>query len=116
MSQLKVYDYVNNLISTLPKFNVSTCDFSILCKKYPIMIHNNNFSARVLYVVLTNKEHTERIYPDKLTDIDLDYILITTNYRRTLSIKSQEFFINGNTISQEYNIIPTIIIALRKQM
>ena len=101
MTQLKVYDYVNNLISTLSKLNNSTCDFSILCDKYPIIIHNNNLRARVLYVVLTNKEHTERIYPDKLTDLDLDYILITTNCRRTLSIKSQEFFINGNTISQE---------------
>ena len=102
MAQLKVYDYVNNLISTLPQINNSTCDFSILCEKYPIMVHNNTFRARVLHVVLTNKEHTERIYPDKLTDLGLAYILITTNYRRTLSIKSQEFFVNGNTTSQEY--------------
>lgn len=100
MNTNKVYDYVNNLISTLPEF--TTCDFSILCEKYPIMLHQNNFRARVLYISLTNKEHTERIYPDKLADLGLEYILITTNRRRTLSMKSQEFFINGNTTPQEY--------------
>ena len=103
VSTPKVYEYVCNLIATLPNPNDFTnCDFSILCEKYPILLHRNNFRARVLYISLTCNEHTERIYPDKLSELNLEYITITTNHRRTISMRTQEFFVNGNTTPRDY--------------
>lgn len=100
ISDLKVYDFVNSLISTLPEFN--NCDFSILCDKYPIQSNKNTFRARVLYIILSSNNKTYKLYPDKIAELGLEYITITTNLRRKLSMNFQEFFINGNTIPQEY--------------
>ena len=100
----KVYEYVNNLISMLPepeKFR--NCDFSILCEKFPLMMNMNNFRAKVLYISLKNTNNeTLKFYPDKITELGLENITITTNLRRRLTMKAQEFFINGNTEPQEY--------------
>ena len=104
MRNMKVFEYVNNLIQLLQdpnKFN--DCDFSILCDKYPVLIGRNSFRARVLYVSLKNKEgEIKRLYPDKLKELDFEYINITSNLRRRISMNLQEFFINGNTELQEY--------------
>lgn len=107
ISDLKVYDFVNSLISTLPEFNncdhpSTELDFSILCDKYPIQSNKNTFRARVLYIILSSNNKTYKLYPDKISELGLEYITITTNLRRKLSMNFQEFFINGNTIPQEY--------------
>ena len=100
---MKVYEYINSLLSVMNNNDFHECDFSILCEKYPIMTSNNSFRARVLYVSLTNRSNnTMKFYPDKLTELGLDYVTITTNLRRRLTMKAQEFFINGNTEPQEY--------------
>ena len=55
MINMKVFEYINNLISLLQdpnKFN--DCDFSILCDKYPVLLGENSFKAPVLYVSLKN--------------------------------------------------------------
>lgn len=104
MKAPKVYDYINTLISVLPEpEKYRNCDFSILCEKFPLMMNTNSFRAKVLYISLKNNiSETMTIYPDKITEIGLENITITTNLRRRLSMKTQEFFINGNTEPQEY--------------
>ena len=104
MKAPKVYDYINTLISVLPDpEKYRNCDFSILCEKFPLMMNTNSFRAKVLYISLKNNiSETMTIYPDKITEIGLENITITTNLRRRLSMKTQEFFINGNTEPQEY--------------
>ncbi len=104
MKAPKVYDYINTLISVLPEpEKYRNCDFSILCEKFPLMMNTNSFRAKVLYISLKNTiSETMTIYPDKITEIGLENITITTNLRRRLSMKTQEFFINGNTEPQEY--------------
>ena len=97
---MKVYEYINSLLSMLNNNNENKVyDFSILCEKYPIMVSKGSFRARVLYVTLSNNE---RFYPDKLTEIGLEYITVTSNVRRRITMNAQEFWINGNTERQEY--------------
>lgn len=95
MKAPKVYDYINTLISVLPEpEKYRNCDFSILCEKFPLMMNTNSFRAKVLYISLKNTiSETMTIYPDKITEIGLENITITTNLRRRLSMKTQEFFI-----------------------
>ena len=104
MKAPKVYDYINTLISVLPEpEKYRNCDFSILCEKFPLMMNTNSFRAKVLYISLKNTiNETMKIYPDKIIEIGLENITITTNLRRRLSMKTQEFFINCNTEPQEY--------------
>ena len=99
-SALRLYDYVNTLI-TIPNQNIS---FAILCDKYPINLGRGTYLARVLYVSLSNKDNDEvtRIYPDKLRELNLDHVIITTNARRRINANYQEVFLNGNTIKQQY--------------
>lgn len=101
--QMKVYDYVRSIISTLQNpSEYERCDFSILCDKYPLMIGRTTFRGRVLYISLANSNNSIKLYPNKIAELGMNYITITSNLRRRLSVKSQEFFINGNTDPQEY--------------
>ena len=106
---MKVYEYVNSLLSMLNNNNDNKVyDFSILCEKYPIMVSKGSFRARVLYVTLAprltlgEQANNERFYPNKLTEIGLEYITVTSNVRRRITMNAQEFWINGNTERQEY--------------
>ena len=111
----KVYDYINNLLDNIDeKDNLSTVNFSILCERLPIRISKSSFKSRVLYVTIssTNSKnrdmHTsqtkfiKRFNPTTLHDLDLDYIIVSTNLRRKLSDKSLEYYVEGNNIEQEY--------------
>lgn len=99
-STLRLYDYVNTLI-TIPNQNIS---FAILCDKYPINLGRGTYLARVLYVSLSNKDNGEvtRIYPDKLHELNLEHVIIKSTVRRRINAGFHEFFINGNTIKQQY--------------
>ena len=106
---MKVYEYINSLLSMLNNNNDNKVyDFSILCEKYPIMVSKGSFRARVLYVTLAprltlrEQANNERFYPNKLTEIGLEYITVTSNVRRRITMNTQEFWINGNTERQEY--------------
>ena len=101
---LRVYEYINTLISLLEKpEEYKTCDFAILCDKYPINVGRGSFLARVLYISLINKDKkTMRLYPNKLQELALEHVIITSNARRRISANFQEFFVNGNNTEQQY--------------
>ena len=76
---MKVYEFINCLISTLSvSEKYEKCNFAILCDKFPIIVGKGSFRARVLYVSLNS---TERIYYDRLKELGLEYITITANVR-----------------------------------
>ena len=79
MRAMKVYEFINCLISTLSvSEKYEKCNFAILCDKFPIIVGKGSFRARVLYVSLNS---TERIYYDRLKELGLEYITITANVR-----------------------------------
>lgn len=99
----KVYDYINNVISLAdcPE-DFAKCNFAILCDKYPIQLSHNNYLAKVIYISIKSNDNVWRIYPDKINEYNIEYITLTTNTRRRLSDKMNEFFVNGSTEEQEY--------------
>ena len=99
----KVFDYVNNVISLLENpEDYDKCDFSILCDKYPIQNTRNKYLAKVLYISLKSEKGVKRLYPDKIQKYNIEYIILSTNSRRRLNDKMNEFFINGNNELQQY--------------
>ena len=99
----KVFDYINNVISLADSpEDFHKCNFAILCEKYPIQITRNNYLAKVIYISLQNEKSTWRLYPDKIKEYNIEYISLTTNSRRRLSEKMNEFFVNGDNNKQEY--------------
>ena len=103
MQPLKVYDYVNNLISLADKpEDFDKCKFAILCDKYPIQSGIHSYIGKVIYISIKNDKTTWRVYPDKIKEYGIEYITLTTNARRRLSYKMNEFFVNGNNQLQEY--------------
>lgn len=100
---IKVYDYLRSIVSTLSDTReYQKCDFSILCDKYLLIVDRNTFCGRFLYVSLANNTDSIKLYFENIAELWLYHITITTNLRMKLSMKSQEFFINGNTNSQEH--------------
>ena len=107
MQHYKVYDYVNSIISLLSLNNKSEnfkkCNFAILCDKYPIQSGFKNYLAKVIYISIKTEKNTLRLYPDNIKELDMEYIILSSNTRRNLNSKMNEFFINGNTEEQDYN-------------
>lgn len=107
MQHFKVYDYINSIITFLSIDNKSEdfkkCNFAILCDKYPIQSGFKNYLAKVIYISIKTKKNTFRLYPNNIKDLDMEYIVVSTNARRNLNSKMNEFFINGNTEEQDYN-------------
>lgn len=103
MQPLKVYDYINNLVSLsdFPEY-FAKCKFAILCDKYPIQSGFKSYVAKVLYISIKNDKSTWRIYPDKIKEYGIEHIKLTSHSRRKLSYKMNEFFVNGNNDVQEY--------------
>ena len=99
----KVFDYINNVISLLesPEDFVK-CNFSILCDKYPIQTNTNKYLAKVLYISLKTDKLVKRLYPDKIKEYEMEYIILNSNSRRRLNYKMNEFFVNGNNETQTY--------------
>lgn len=104
MNTLKLYDYINNLISLAetPE-NFEKCKFAILCDKYPIQANSKKYIAKVIYISIKTDKRVWRIYPDKIKQYDIEHIQLTANLRRKLSYKMNEFFVNGDNNEQEYN-------------
>lgn len=100
-NHLKVFDYVNTLMTLTPD-EIKNCNFTLLCEKYPINAGKSSYLAKVLYISLQSNDKTIRFYPDKINEMNLDYVILTTNARRRININSQEFFVNGNTEKQVY--------------
>lgn len=99
----KVFEYINNVISILDEpEKFEKCDFSILCDKYPIQTNKNMYLAKVLYISLKSKKDVCRLYPDKIQENNLEHVILTTNSRRRLSDKMNEFFVNGSNEEQFY--------------
>lgn len=99
----KVFDYINNVISLLDNpEDFSKCDFSILCDKYPIQTNRNNYLAKVLYISLKSENGIKRLYPNKIKEYEIEYVILNSNSRRRLSDKMNEFFVNGNNEIQTY--------------
>ncbi|KAK8837184.1 hypothetical protein M9Y10_036913, partial [Tritrichomonas musculus] len=114
------FDYVNTLMTLTPDdpqsgsasvdeplrvehaHNIKNCNFALLCEKYPINAGKSSYLAKVLYISLQSHDKTIRFYPDKINEMNLDYVILTTNARRRININSQEFFVNGNTEKQAY--------------
>lgn len=107
MQQNKVYDYINKVVSHLKEIHrtedFKNCKFAILCDKYPIQSNFKNYIAKVMYISIKTNKNTLRLYPDTIKEFDMEYITLTTNSRRKLNPKMNEFFVNGNTEEQEYN-------------
>ena len=99
----KVFDYINNVISLLesPEDFVK-CNFSILCDKYPIQTNTNKYLAKVLYISLKTDKLVKRLYPDKIKEYEMEYVVLNSNSRRRLNYKMNEFFVNGNNETQTY--------------
>ena len=99
----KVYDYINNVITLFdsPEDFVK-CNFSVLCDKYPIQINKSNYIAKVLYISLKTDKLVKRLYPDKIKEYEIEYIILNSNTRRKLNYKMNEFFVNGNNETQTY--------------
>ena len=103
MSHHKIFDYINNVVSLADSpEDYKTFNFAILCDKYPIQISKNNFLAKVMYISIQTPKSTWRLYPDKITEYDIEHVIITSNARRRLNSKMNEFFINGNNEEHEY--------------
>ena len=99
----KVYDYINNVISLLDNpEDYAKCDFSILCDKYPIQTHRNNYLAKVLYISLKSEKGITRLYPNKIKEYEIEHVILNSNSRRRLNGKMNEFFVNGNNETQTY--------------
>ena len=106
-SHLNVYEYINTLVALLPKPDgFAQCNFAILCDKFPFNLKNSLYLARVLYVSLQNGSETIRFYPNKLKEMDLEFVKLSSNSRRKLSANMREFFVNGNTEKREYKGCP----------
>ncbi len=101
MTTRNVYDYVNELRAKCAP-NTKQCNFSILCDKYPMKAGEWSYLGKVLYVSIKIKDKCHRFYPDKLKELDLDSIFIKPNSRRKITEDFEEFYINGNTTTQEY--------------
>lgn len=113
MNTVGVYDYINNLKATLPK-TFDTCNFSILCEKYPIASGKYGYSARVLYVSLKAGEKYKRFYPPDLDKQGLTYIYLKSGKRRNINEEMPEFYVNGNTTPKEYEGYHYYEYSLRK--
>ena len=103
-SNMKIYEYINSLISLLPNpTDYKLCDFTLLCERYPINIGKGTYLTRVLYISLTNSDKKiTRLYPNQLKDMNLEHVILTSNLRRRINTNSQEFFVNGNTEEQTF--------------
>ena len=104
MEQPRVLDYINNVISLADSpEDFDKCNFALLCDKYPIQIRRNKYLAKVIYISLQSDKYTWRIYPDKIKEYNIEHVVLTTNSRRRLHEKMNEFFVNGDNNKQEYN-------------
>ena len=103
-SNLKIYEYINSLISLIPNpDDFKSCDFTLLCEKFPINVGKGTYLTRVLYISLSNKDKKiTRLYPNQLKDMSLEHVILTSNLRRRINTNSQEFFVNGNTEEQVF--------------
>ena len=102
-NQLKVYDYINFIISLADNpEDYKDCNFAILCDKYPIQLNHNNYLAKVMYISFKTDKTIWRVYPDKIKEYDIEHIVLSTNTRRRLNYKMNEFFVNGSNIEQKY--------------
>ena len=114
-THFKVYEYINTLISLSSKPDeFSKCNFAILCDKFPFSLKKSLYLARVLYVSLQTNTETIRFYPDKLKEMNLENIYLTSNSRRKLSINMHEFFVNGNTEKHEFKECPYYNYSIEK--
>ena len=112
----RVYEYINSLIDMLDesdKFKESS--FSILCDRYPISSGKATYKAKVLYISLKNKSgEYKRIYYDKITEMNMNYIILTSNIRRRISSNQIEFFVEGSTEEQVFKDYKYYNYSIRK--
>ena len=116
--QFKVYDYINNVISLADNpEDFKESNFAILCDRYPIQLSKNKYLAKVLYMSIkknkqsntlsecqAKQEDVWRLYPDKIKEYDIEHIVLSTNSRRRINYKMQEFFVNGSNEEQRTSI------------
>ena len=103
MEHYKVFDYVNNVISLADSpEDFEKCNFAILCERYPIQVNRNNYLAKVIYISIKSDKSAWRLYPDMIKKYNIEYITLSTNSRRRLSDKMNEFFVNGNNQELTY--------------
>ena len=103
MEHYKVFDYVNNVISLADSpEDFEKCNFAILCERYPIQVNRNNYLAKVIYISIKSDKMIWRLYPDMIKKYNIEYITLSTNSRRRLSDKMNEFFVNGNNQELTY--------------
>ena len=116
MSTPKVYDYINSLIEMLDESEkFKQCDFSILCDRYPIPCGNAAYKAKVIYISLKNKDNAfKRLYYDKIVELGLEYITLTSNVRRRISTNSLEFFAEGSNEEQSFKDYKYYNYSIRK--
>ena len=103
MKKMKLYQYINNCISLLehPE-NFAECEFSLLCERFPINTSLSNYLAKVLYISLKSPNDSIRIYPDKIKEYDIEYVILNSNSRRRISCRMKEFWVCGNNQLQSY--------------
>lgn len=44
----------------------------------------------------------KRLYPDKIKEYEIEYVILNSNSRRRLNYKMNEFFVNGSNETQTY--------------
>lgn len=99
----KVFDYVNNVISLADKpEDFDNCNFAILCEKYPIQTNRNKYLAKVIYISIQSDKNTWRIYPNKIKEFEIEHVIISSNARRKLNYRMEEFWVNGSNETQEF--------------
>ena len=73
--------------------------FSILCEKYPI-VRKFDVKVKALYIIFKNKDgNSIKIYPNNIID---PYFKIKETPRRKIFDKKKPFWINGDTITQNF--------------
>lgn len=112
----RVYEYINSLIDMLDESEkFKQCDFSILCDRYPISSGKATYKAKVLYISLKNKKgEFKRIYYDKINEMNINYITLTSNVRRRISTNQIEFFVEGCNEEQTFKDYKYYNYSIRK--
>ena len=74
----------------------------ILCERFPINTGLSNYLAKVLYISLKSPNDSIRIYPDKIKEYNIEYVILNSNSRRRISCRMKEFWVCGNNKLQSY--------------
>ena len=73
------------------------------------------YKDKILYISLKNKKgEFKRIYYDKISEMNIEYITLTSNVRRRISTNQLEFFVEGSNEAQTFKEYKYYNYSIRK--